>query len=280
MDFKSLRQTAFLAVIAALIILSVLSAATFAWFSFSNDTNVTPISGTVSRGDGSLLISSSPNGPFDVTCELTHESTGDALAPISTADLVSFYLPQLQANGVVISYTDGTDRVNELTLHGRVYLMAEGSDCEVYFWRDSLSFGTDIQALAAMRLGLRFTTAAGTQTYIFRLDEFGATGGAEAQQTVNMLNTVVSGLETISILDGRSTAVQPIIADDPAQLTAPYTATVTDDDILAGTSPLCFLEQDEVGTVEYWLYLEGCDENCINAVQSRDVALQLGFAGA
>ena len=49
---------------------------------------------------------------------------------------------------------------------------------------------------------------------------------------------------------------------------------------MPGTQRLCALAADEVGTVEYWLWLEGCDENCINVVQSRDVALQFGFAGA
>ena len=39
------------------------------------------------------------------------------------------------------------------------------------------------------------------------------------------------------------------------------------------------LNEDEVATVEYWLYLEGCDEQCINAVQSRTSKIQLGFAG-
>lgn len=30
--------------------------------------------------------------------------------------------------------------------------------------------------------------------------------------------------------------------------------------------------------VRFWLYLEGCDEHCSNAVQNLDGALQLGFA--
>ena len=34
-----------------------------------------------------------------------------------------------------------------------------------------------------------------------------------------------------------------------------------------------------MATVEYWLYLEGCDEQCVNAVQSRASEIQLGFAG-
>ena len=271
MSFKSTRSTAVLALVAGLIALIVLSAATFAWFTFSNDTNVTPISGTVSRGEGSLLISASSNGPFDVTCTLPFESTGDTLYPLSTADLRTFYTAAAQSDDLVTAYRDASGDVNRLALHGRVYLKAEVVPCSVYFWPDSLSFGADAQAIAAMRLGLAFTTAAGTQSYIFRLDEFGDTRSADAQRTTAQAGVVVSGVNA----DG-----SPVYVSDPAVTTAAYRASVSDSDVLPGTTPLCYLEADEVGSVEYWLYLEGCDENCIRSVQGRDVALQLGFAGA
>ncbi len=270
MRSRSTRSTAFLAIIAALIAVVVLSAATFAWFTFSNDTNVMPLSGTVSRGDGSLLISASPNGPFDVTCTLPFESTGDALYPLSTADLTAFFAAAAQSEDVVTAYRGATEDVNRMALHGRVWLKAETVGCSVYFWPDSLSFGADAQALAAMRLGLRFTTAEGTHSYIFRLDEFGDTRGADARQTTAQAGVVVSGLNA----DG-----SPVYTADPAMTTAAYRAAVTDGDVAPGAASLCVLDADEVGSVEYWLYLEGCDENCIRSVQGRDVALQLGFAG-
>ncbi len=271
MNFKSLRQTAFLSIMAALIAISVLSAATFAWFSFSNDTNVTPISGTVSRGDGSLLISASPVGPFDVSCTLPYDSAGGTLYPLSTVDLNRFFIAAAEHDGIVTSYRAATDEdVIRQTLHGRVFLKAETVGSDVYFWPESLAVIADGQALAALRLGLRFSTVEGTHTYIFRLDEFGSTLNAEAQQTVAARDAVVNAIDG----DGL-----PQYAQDPAALTAPYRAAVTDDDIAPGAVRLCTLGADEIGTVEYWLYLEGCDENCIRAVQGRDVALQLGFAG-
>ena len=46
-----------------------------------------------------------------------------------------------------------------------------------------------------------------------------------------------------------------------------------------GEQALCTLAFKEIAKVEYWLYLEGCDENCVNEVQNRDVMLQLAFAG-
>ena len=270
MDSKSTRNTALLAIIATLIAVTVLSAATFAWFTFTNDTSVSPLSGTISRGDGSLLISASPNGPFDVTCDLPFESTGNVLYPISTADLVTFYTAAAQNEEIVTAYRDATGDVNSMTLHGRVYLKAEITGCNVYFWPASLTFGDDVQALASMRLGLRFTTAQGTKSYIFRLDEFGNTAAAETQQTTAQANAVVSGVGA----DGA-----PVWSADPSQTTAAYRAAVTANDVAPGASLLCSLAAEEIGSVEYWLYLEGCDENCIRTVQGRDVALQLGFAG-
>jgi hypothetical protein len=34
-----------------------------------------------------------------------------------------------------------------------------------------------------------------------------------------------------------------------------------------------------VASVEYWLYLEGCDEQCFNPVQNKDAGLMLAFVG-
>ena len=34
-----------------------------------------------------------------------------------------------------------------------------------------------------------------------------------------------------------------------------------------------------MASVEYWLYLEGCDEQCYDPVQNKDSQIQLAFAG-
>ena len=39
------------------------------------------------------------------------------------------------------------------------------------------------------------------------------------------------------------------------------------------------LQAEEVATVEYWLYLEGCDDQCFNPVQNKASQLCLAFAG-
>ena len=46
-----------------------------------------------------------------------------------------------------------------------------------------------------------------------------------------------------------------------------------------GENSLCTLKKDEIAMAEYWVYLEGCDTECYNPVQSRNLTLQLSFTG-
>lgn len=48
----------------------------------------------------------------------------------------------------------------------------------------------------------------------------------------------------------------------------------------AGATPICTLAANEVASVRYVVYMEGCDVNCIDEAQARDVVLQLAFAAA
>ena len=123
-----------------------------------------------------------------------------------------------------------------------------------------------------MRLGLKITTRGGSNTYILKLDDMGSTAGAEAVRTVPGADTVVSSVNG----DG-----QAVYTADPSVGIAAYMAAdgSKEGTYEAGTEMLCSLEADEVASVEYWLYLEGCDDNCSNPVQNRSSELQLAFAG-
>jgi hypothetical protein len=267
---RALKISGFLAAAAALVAILVLTAATYAWFTFSTDTYVTPMSGTVSQGGGDLLISNLPDSGFGLTAELLTGSV-EKLLPCSTADLAQFYTGTVQTpDGLTVRFAADADAQDTVMLHGTLYLRADGNDFDVYLWPESLSFGTDTQALAALRLGLRTTVGGETKTVILRLDSAGDTAGAAAQQTVSRPNSVVASAAE----DGT-----PVFADDPARALTPFLAGGTSDDVQPGQEILCTIANNQVATVEYWYYLEGCDENCINAVQSRDAILQLGFAG-
>ena len=69
--------------------------------------------------------------------------------------------------------------------------------------------------------------------------------------------------------------------DDPAKELGGYMAVAGEheNEYNPGAGKLVSLEADEVATVSYYLYLEGCDEQCSNAVQNKSSEIQLAFAG-
>ena len=251
-----------------------LGGATYAWFTFNNATNVEPMAGTVGDGAVSLLISASRDGPFDKECDLPLEQAVEELLPVSTADLQTFYASAAQnKQGITLRYRDVTEQAPQRLMHGTVYLQSKNRGCDVYFFEPKLSFGSDGQALSALRLVLKLTTETdGEQLLFFCLDDLGG-GGAEEQATVTGDNVVVSSIDA---------GGQPGYTADPAEDIGAYLAQADgkeDTTPRAGEQALCALQADEVASVEYWLYLEGCDTACVNAVQTRELSLQLGFAG-
>jgi len=255
------------------LLLSVIGAATYAWFTFQPYTNVEPISSTVSSGDTALLISSLPGGSFTAECVLPQSVSGN-LEPVSTADLEHFYGAVRQTRqGISVMFEDAANRVDTDTIHGIFYLQSLKDGCDVYFNRNGMDFGQDIQMLAALRLGLRISTDERIYTYIFRLDEMGDTKNASARQTTVQANAVIEGITA----DGA-----PVYRQDPALSLSDYFAAAgrgTNGLPAAGRAKLCTINANGLASVEYWLYLEGCDENCINDVQSREGYIQLSFAG-
>lgn len=271
---KRLRKSLVMAVVGMILFLVSVTGVTYAWFTASGraHTNVTPMGGTVSDGDTNLLISTAESGPFDRECDLVAAGDAQALKPVSTADLESFYRVIMQnKEGIAVSYEDADDRVDSDTFHGTVYLKSEGAPCNVYFNGEELQLGSDAQALAAMRLGLKITNHDGSRTFVMRLDDLGSTAAAEAKATVPAAGTVVSGISG----SGAASYVS-----DPAVNVSDYMAqAVGNDEYTAGANELFSLDADEIASVEYWLYLEGCDEQCVNQVQNIDSDIRLSFAG-
>lgn len=272
-DVKHLKKNFFMAIFWLLLLLVIAVGSTYAWFSLSGraSTNITPMGGTVSDGDASLLISVNKSGPFDKTCDLVLDGNPDHLKPLSTLDLEKFYKATAQnRDGIAVLYTDATTKVNEDALHGTVYLKCENASCNVYFNKEELRLGSDNQALAAMRLGMKITSSSGVKTWIFRLDEMGSTGSAQSKRTVSQGGTVVSSV---------SSSGQASLTSDPSVGIGSYMAKSVGDSFSDGTNSLLTLKADEVATVEYWLYLEGCDDECFNPVQNRSSDFKLAFAG-
>lgn len=271
---KRLRKSLVMAIVGMIFFLVSVTGVTYAWFTASGraHTNVTPMGGTVSGGDTNLLISTAESGPFDRKCDLVSAGDAQELKPVSTADLENFYRVIMQnKEGIAVSYENADDRVDSDTFHGTVYLKSEGAPCNVYFNGEELQLGSDAQALAAMRLGLKITNHDGSRTFVMRLDDLGSTAAAEAKATVPAAGTVVSGISG----SGAASYVS-----DPAVNVSDYMAQAAgNDEYTAGANELFSLDADEIASVEYWLYLEGCDEQCVNQVQNIDSDIRLAFAG-
>lgn len=274
MEQKEIKKSMRLAILWIVLILLAGVGTTYAWFTLSGraSTNVTPVGGSISKGKAALMISSSANGPFDKTCDLIFTGTTDTLKPLSTADLEHFYRVQASTpEGIALLYEAADSGVDTDALHGTVYLQCRNAACKVYFDAANLNLGSDAQALAAMRLGMRIRSASGTQTWIFKLDALGGGGSTESRLTVPQAGTVVSQI------GGNGEAVYR--ADPSEEISAYLAQEAAGGEYTPGSQTLVTLQADEIASVEYWLYLEGCDEQCINAVQNRPTALALAFAG-
>lgn len=266
MEKRKLLSSLAVTALSMVLLCLALAAATYAWFTFDPYTNVTPMEGKISKGDANLLISESRDGPFERQCQLHPTLFPDELQPVSTVDLTHFYTSIAQnRDGYSVAFQDVSDDLGQWLIHGTVYLQCLGGSCDVFFQIPGLEIGGDAQVLAAGRLGLKITGEDGkTTTLLFKLDSLGNTGGAQQRQTVQAENAVLSGINA---------AGAPVFADDPAVSVQSYRADA------ANPRKLLTLQSEEIAQVQYWLYLEGCDSACFNPVRSRDVSLQLGFAG-
>lgn len=276
---KQLPLQALLSIIALLLLLISITVGTFAWFTFRTDVNVEPIAGTVGKTDGSLLISAKAEGPFDKECELPAHCPATGLKPISTADLRHFYTAAAQnSEDRVVRFRNADQMVDDCAIHGHVYLKATKESTNVYLNRGGLFFGSDIQALASMRLGLIVTVPGDApKTFLFRLDDMADVSQAAAQMTIadEYRGMVVGSAQ------GDSVNMTP----DPAAALSRYWAVLSgpeEEPAASVGTPMFALEPEVVADVEFWLYLEGCDIHCqnlVNGVQNRDAALSLAFYG-
>ena len=126
----------------------------------------------------------------------------------------------------------------------------------------------DPQLLAALRVGFIIEGSSGSQTYIFSCDDLGNTASATSRRTTAQDGVVVSGAGSWNYVADPSLSIGGYTMDGTGDAPAAR----------AGAQPLCTLAADEVARVTYFVYMEGCDDNCSNEAQSRDISLQFAFA--
>lgn len=274
---KQLKRQALLSLLICLLLLISLTAATLAWFTNSPDMNVNPMEGQIGTNGGTLLISNAREGEYDLSCKLLVPQSFSQLSPVSTADLTHFYRAGEQSpDDLIVSFLPADHLVDSEILHGHVYLKAEQNDADVYFDPRKLDFGADTQALAALRFGLRIQMEDDSvSSFIFRMDEFKNVTAAHAKATIP---SQYSGMVVASVSGSDFRMVK-----DPARALTDYFAKVEETEeettFSAGKQMLCTIKEGTIADAEYWLYLEGCDENCFNEVKQKNVALQLAFFG-
>lgn len=275
---KTLKLQIWLSGVAVLLMLLAATVATYAWFTFSADVNVEPMHGSIGEAEGTLLISNSPEGKFDQSCEL--QVAANILEPMSTADLEHFFGAKTQnANEIIVAFRElSREEAEAGYIHGHIYVKSMNSDADMYFQQSKLNFGDDIQALASLRLGIRITKSNGSVQYIFRLDDMADLTGASSRWTIPQ--EYVQNGDVVVQGDGIS-AGRLELTQDPAGNLREYSVRQQTgaEGYLPGSKKLCSLNRDEVADVEFWLYLEGCDEHCYNVVQEHPAALQLAFYG-
>lgn len=117
-------------------------------------------------------------------------------------------------------------------------------------------------------MGFIIEGSSGSQTYIFSCDDLGNTAGATSRRTTAQDGVVVSGAGLWNYVADPSLSIGGYTMDGTGDAPAAR----------AGAQPLCTLAADEVARVTYFVYMEGCDDNCSNEAQSRDISLQFAFA--
>ena len=248
----------YLTLIGMVFVLLVLTGSTFAWFTQTASVNTDVYSASVDGGTPSLLIAGSKEDEFDTDCQLVPDVLPQALYPVSTADLDTFFVSTaVKEDGITYRY--GKADLNQTLIHGTVYLKSINGTNRVYF--DDEKF--DVSMVDGSDVGLRLGLVIKEQSYIFNLDR----NNEDGRNTIEV--------ETDSVVSKIDEQGNPTYTDDLSVDVTQYQADGEKD----GEKSLVTIQEDEVVEVEYWVYLEGCDHNCFNVIQNKDLQITLGFQG-
>lgn len=247
-----MKKTIFLSVILSLVAFITLTISTFAWFTQQNFVFTEMYTAEVNGDEIELLISLSETDEYDVECELIPDNIPKKLLPVSTGDLQHFFKPmKMLKNGVATEYKE-IDKT-ESVIYGTLFLKAN-EDCDVYIDEENFDISLTGFVSAGLRLGLEINN----EIYIFNLDKG---ENKEARITTEKENVVVMSAE------GKNTSY----VTDPSL--------PIDDYYLSGGNKIATLLKDEPTAVRYWIYIEGCDINCVNNIIDKDINIKFAFTG-
>ena len=320
MDEKLLRRRFLTAVVLLVVAAALLlgGVATYAWFTSSQRVNTSRIATRTNSESVELLVSSSfeTDDKGNVTIDYSGGSEGaiiqwnhidgEALIPVSTADLSFFFSPSsYNAEGYPTAYSpvDGM----QACYVGRLYLRAQSSGdagdrfMTIYLDETEAAGGPlvrksdeDSLILNAARLGIYLTEpirAEDQEAYdaYFRsrqptlqigMSQIFYLSDETNREEDRMRNTYLNGAlqeENIVLAYRDAEAQDEIIAvADPAVPVSAYA--ITD----GGTTPENFIAVIDLNRdylVNVYFYLEGCDPDCTDSISFDASDLHLAFYG-
>lgn len=279
-------QVSWFALISAIIAVFVLVLATFAWYQQNKFTDTGKA--TARSGDENITLEISSRGGSNFspkeTAPIVQVNGADKmkLMPVSTADLNTFVTNNHTDGGMAKSFS--VVRNEDDIYHGRIYIRAKASGdnaqshMALYLDQTGDSGGRLIKAseqefINAARMGLRVSGSDKTSSTIFYLSSKANDGDGR------VYNTEINGtqLGDGKVLDGSSGTVRAV-ADPSVSLGSRSIAESSGGYSLPDES-IMTLKMNTIYQVDIYLYLEGCDPDCSDAVKFDTSNLHLAFFG-
>ena len=255
------------------------STATYAWFTSNRIVRTDKVVSQSNTDMVKLMVSGTGGDAFTGKSkeDITRVNSTDAnkLMPVSTADLKNF----VSQNGSVSDMAVSFEKAKESDYyHGQIFLRAdavnhEGEKLALYFDEPEdmgpLFKNTKGSVLNAIRLGI---TIDDVKTYLFRVSDAASPNQKQAANTI--LNGEILGKN--QVIDSSGNTFRAVT--DPSVLLKDYM--VDPDGTTNGSKkPLLEMDLNRIYKLDIYVYLEGCDPDCTDAVELGSLDFYLAFYG-
>ena len=264
-----------------LVIALSFTTATYAWFSSNSVVRTDRVLSQSDTDEVELLVSGTGGDSFlgshETAITRVNSTAIDELMPVSTADLKNFVYQDGSVDSMAVHFTKAEDKYY---YHGQIFLRADavnhedGEKLALYLdeseEKGPLFLSSTGNLLNAVRLGI---TIDGETSYIFRVSE--EENPSQDRSPHTRLNGVDLGEH--QVIDSSRDSLRAV--DDPSVPMGEY---MVDRD---GTTkentikPLCKMDLNRIYTLDIYVYLEGCDPDCSEAIELGSMDFYLAFYG-
>lgn len=257
------------------------SAATFAWFTSNSRVKSDVVSSRSGSEAVDLLVSltggASFRGEKEVDISQANSNGTERLMPVSTADLKNFVYNDANEQSMAVHFAKADPKYY---YHFRVYLQAKAenhtADEKLLLFLDNadetgpLFQNATGNVLNAMRLGLVFDD---DQTKILRVSE------EKNPNQERSANTRLNGVELKEnqVISSAQNTLRAV--SDPSVPLAEYMVDEDGNVTSNGKGALLKMDLNRIYSVDMFLYLEGCDPDCTDAIGLKELDFHLSFYG-